>query len=117
MPLAQKDFHKKLLGRKGEDLAVKYMQKSGYKLVKRNFVTPFGEADAIFTKDGVTVFVEVKTRTNTAYGEPKDAVGYTKRQKYRKIAEYYTLKHGETAISFAVVEVLGDSVNLIIDAF
>ena len=117
MPDTQKDFHKKLLGRKGEDLAVKFMQKSGYRLVKRNFTTPFGEADAVFTKDGVTVFVEVKTRSGVAYGEPKDAVGYKKQQKYRKIAEYYILKHGQTAISFAVVEVLGDSINLIEDAF
>ena len=117
MPDSQKDFHKKLLGKVGEDLAVKFMKKLGYRLVKRNFTTPFGEADAIFTKDGVTVFVEVKTRTSTAYGDPKDAVGYKKRQKYRKIAEYYALKYGETPISFAVVEVLGDTVNLIENAF
>ena len=117
MPNTQGDFYKKLLGKKGEDLAVKFMKKAGYKLVKRNFTTPFGEADAIFTKDGVTVFVEVKTRTGTAYGEPKDAVGFIKQRKYRKIAEYYCLKYGETSISFAVVEVVGESVNLIKDAF
>ena len=89
MPDTQKDFHKKLLGRKGEKLAVKFMKKAGYRLVKRNFYTPFGEADLIMIKDGVTVFVEVKTRSNDLFGEPKDAVGYRKQEKYKKIANYY----------------------------
>ncbi|MBR2336687.1 MAG: YraN family protein [Clostridia bacterium] len=117
MPNTQRDLHKKLLGKKGEDLAVKFIKKSGYKLVKRNFSTPFGEADAIFEKDGVTVFVEVKTRSNDLFGEPKDSVGYKKQEKYKKIAEYYQLKHGEGEVSFAVAEVTEEGVNVITDAF
>lgn len=117
MPNTQRDLHKKLLGRRGEKIAVKFMKKAGYKLVKRNFVTPFGEADAIMIRDGVTTFVEVKTRSSNVFGDPKDAVGYRKQEKYKKIAQYYKLKYGETPISFAVVEVTEDSVNLIEDAF
>lgn len=117
MPDTQRDLHKKLLGKKGEDLAVKYMKKLGYKLVKRNYSTPFGEADAIMKKDGITVFLEVKTRSNDLFGEPKDSVGYKKQEKYKKIAEYYMLKHGETPINFAVAEVTEDGVNVICDAF
>ena len=113
----QRDLHKKLLGRRGEKIAVKFMKKAGYKLVKRNFTTPFGEADAIMSKDGVTVFVEVKTRSSSIFGEPKDAVGYRKQEKYKKIAQYYKLKHGETPVSFAVVEVTEEKINLIEDAF
>ena len=113
----QRNLHKKLLGRKGERLAVKFMKKSGYKLVKRNFTTPFGEADAILLKDGITVFLEVKTRSNTLFGEPKDSVGYRKQEKYKKIAQYYKLKYGETPISFAVAEVTEEGVNVIEDAF
>ena len=113
----QRNLHKKLLGRKGERLAVKFMKKAGYKLVKRNFTTPFGEADAILLKDGITVFLEVKTRSNTLFGEPKDSVGYRKQEKYKKIAQYYKLKYGETPISFAVAEVTEEGVNVIEDAF
>ena len=117
MPDTQRDLHKKLLGRRGEKIAVKFMKKAGYKLVKRNFTTPFGEADAIMSKDGVTVFVEVKTRSSDVFGEPKDAVGYRKQEKYKKIAQYYKLRYGETPVSFAVVEVTDEGVNLIVDAF
>ena len=117
MPDTQKDLHKKLYGKISEDLVVKYLKKLGYKLVKRNFTTPYGEADIIVSKSGVTVFVEVKARKNDLFGEPKDAVGYKKQEKYRKIASYYVQKYGETPVSFAVAEVIGEEVNIIFDAF
>ncbi|MBQ7373956.1 MAG: YraN family protein [Clostridia bacterium] len=117
MPDTQKDFHKKLYGKIGEDLVVKYLKKLGYRLVKRNFTTPFGEADVIVEKDGEIVFVEVKARNNDAFGEPKDAVGYKKQEKYRKIASYYGQKYGEKQMSFAVAEVTRKEVNVIFDAF
>ena len=117
MSNSQRNLHKKLLGRKGERLAVKFMKKAGYKLVKRNFTTPFGEADAIMSKGENIVFIEVKTRSNSIFGEPKDSVGYRKQEKYKKIAQYYKLKHGETPITFAVVEVTEEGINLIEDAF
>ena len=117
MPDTQKDLHKKLYGKIGEDLVVKKLKKLGYRLIKRNFTTPYGEADIIVFKDGVTVFVEVKARNNDYYGEPKDSVGYKKQGKYRKIASYYMQKKGESEISFAVAEVMGEEVNVIFDAF
>lgn len=93
------------------------MKKQGYKLIKANFMTPFGEADAVMSKGGVTYFIEVKTRSGLSYGEPKDSVGYKKQEKYRKIAEYYMLKYGETEIDFVVAEVMGKDINLIFNAF
>lgn len=113
----QKDLHKKLYGKLGENLVVKYLKKLGYRLIKRNFTTPYGEADIIMEKNGETFFIEVKARSSDAYGEPKDAVGYKKQEKYRKIASYYSQKHGDKQISFAVAEVVGDKVNVIFDAF
>jgi len=117
MPDPQKNFYKKLFGERGELKAVRFIKKSGYKLIKRNYRTPFGEADIVAEKDGETVFIEVKTRSNYNFGEPKDAVGYKKQEKYRKIASYYMTKVGEIPISFAVAEVVGDEVNLIERAF
>ncbi|MBO4262817.1 MAG: YraN family protein [Clostridia bacterium] len=117
MPDTQKDFRKKLLGIRGENLALKKLKKSGYKLIKRNFFTPFGEADLIVGKGGAIVFVEVKTRSGDQYGDPKDAVDGKKRDKYYKIAQYYAQKYGEGVFSFAVAEVRGNEVNVIEDAF
>ena len=70
-------------------------------------------------KAGEIVFVEVKTRSSNKYGTPSEAVGYKKQKKYRDIANFYLKTKGndDTVISFAVVEVIGDSVNVITDAF
>lgn len=117
MPDTQKDLYKKLYGKIGESLVEKHLKKLGYKSIKRNFITPYGEADIIAEKGGITYFIEVKARKGTAFGEPKDAVGYKKQEKYRKIASYYMQKYGESQISFVVAEVLGETVNLIFNAF
>ena len=119
MPNSPQDFYKKLLGLTGEALAAKHLKSLGYKILHKNYKTPLGEADIIAEKGGVLCFVEVKTRSSNKYGNPAGAVGYKKQQKYRDIANFYALKHGlnDPIISFLVVEVLGDNVNVITDAF
>ena len=44
MQNSPQDFRKKLLGRQGEELTARYLKKHGYKILERNFSTPFGEA-------------------------------------------------------------------------
>ena len=114
-----KNFYKKLLGVKGESIAENHLNKLGYKTILRNYTTPFGEADLVCEKDGVIVFIEVKTRSSNKFGTPSEAVGYKKQKKYRDIANFYlkTNSSADAVISFAVVEVIGDSVNVITDAF
>lgn len=109
MPDSPQDLHKKILGKKGEKLALQYLKKQGYKLLKQNYRTPFGEADIIMQDGEETVFVEVKTRTGDDYGAPREAVGSVKQQRYYKIAECYWLKtRVEPNARFDVVEVYAD---------
>ena len=119
MPNTQKDLHKKLLGLKGEKLAQKHLKSLGYKILKTNYVTPFGEADIVCSYQSAIVFVEVKTRSSLKFGTPKDAVNYKKQKKYKQIAEFYMLSNNldDVEISFAVVEVFDGLVNLVTDAF
>ena len=121
MPDSPKNLYKKLLGRKGELTAEGFLKKQGFKILEKNYRTKFGEADLIVSKNGALVFVEVKTRSSLKFGTPAQAVNYDKQRRYREIASYYTLIKGlnetETEISFAVVEILGDSINLIENAF
>ncbi|MCR4324789.1 MAG: YraN family protein [Candidatus Curtissbacteria bacterium] len=64
------------IGKIGEDAAVKFLQKNGYKIIEHNFRIRGGEID-IIAKDGKTlVYVEVKTRSTSAFGLPEEAVGY-----------------------------------------
>ena len=103
------DVHKKVLGRKGEKLVEDYLKKQGCKILKRNYRTPFGEADLIVEDGDEIAFVEVKTRESFAYGTPAEAVGKEKQRRYYQIAQCYWLKIGkEPNARFDVAEVYAD---------
>ena len=118
MQNTQKDFRKKLLGRKGEDLTVRYLKKKGYKIVGRNYVTPFGEADIIALKGETYCFVEVKTRTSDEFGEPEEAVNGAKRERYRKIARFFCAEKGEEkSCRFDIASVLDGELEYFENAY
>ncbi len=119
MSNTQKDFYKKLLGKRGEKLVFEHLKKLGYKILEKNYRTPFGEADIIALKGDTVYFVEVKTRSSIKYGTPAQAVDYKKQKRYKDIALYYTQKNklDELFISFLVAEVIEDEINLISEAF
>jgi putative endonuclease len=74
------------LGKEGEELALRFFQKRGYRIIRRNYRTPFGEIDLIAKDGDVVVFIEVKTRTDKTFGRPFEAVDRRKREKMRKVS-------------------------------
>lgn len=74
------------LGREGEDIALAFFRKKGYRIVEKNFRTAFGEIDIIARDRDVLVFIEVKTRADDSFGSPFEAVDRRKREKIRKVA-------------------------------
>ena len=99
------------LGRNGEDLACKYLQAKGYKILKRNFrCRRFGEIDIVASKAEVLSFIEVKTRASLRYGMPAEAVTLAKQRKIYRVAQYYLQCEGLTSripmLSFDVVEII-----------
>lgn len=118
MPHSSQDFYNKILGAAGESKAVKYLKKQGFKILKRNYKTPFGEADVV-ARDGETVvFIEIKTRTNDRFSTPAEAVNFAKQQRYLNIARYFeSCENEEFFVRFDVVEILDGKINYIKDAF
>jgi putative endonuclease len=74
------------LGRRGEDLAVDFLQRSGYEILARNWRTPTGEVDIVARMGAVTAIVEVKTRRTIASGHPFEAVTFWKLRRLRALA-------------------------------
>ena len=74
------------LGKDGEDIAAAFLKKKGFRIIEKNYRTVFGEIDIIAQDRGVIVFVEVKTRSDTTFGYPFEAVNPKKREKIRKVA-------------------------------
>lgn len=81
--------HNKEIGRRGESAAVRYLEKSGYEVLDRNWVCPAGEVDIVARDQNTLVFCEVKTRTSLEKGFPSEAVDQAKRARYEKIAGWY----------------------------
>ncbi len=83
------------LGEKGEELAVKFLKKNGYKIIEQNYKTPLGEID-IIAKDGdAIVFIEVKARESLAYGMPFESVNRAKKRKIARVALLYLKRFKE----------------------
>lgn len=103
----------------GERLAREYLEDNGYTIITTNFKNKLGEIDIIAKKKSYLVFVEVKARENALYGRPCEFVSRDKQRKVRNAAIAYLKMNGLTDcdVCFDVIEVLGDKVNLIENAF
>ena len=82
-----------LIGRNGENEAVKYLEENGYNILKKNYHAANGEIDIIAKKERHLSFVEVKTRKNEAFGTCMDAITKTKYQNIKKGALNYLSEH------------------------
>jgi putative endonuclease len=83
--------HGKAVGREGEDVAHRYLQRQGYYIVARNFRTPGGsaEVDLVAREGDVLVFVEVKARESDHFGAPERNIDSAKRHKIVLAARQY----------------------------
>jgi putative endonuclease len=80
------------------------LKKRGYDVVGAGFTARRGELDLVCRRGSELVVVEVKTRTNAAFGTPLEAVGPRKRKAMMAAAaEYRALAHWRGPIRFAVV--------------
>ena len=95
------------LGREGEELARRFLLSKGYKIVKRNFRTTFGEIDLIAYQKKVLAFIEVRTKTSSNFGTPEESISLGKKKKISRVASFYLkakrLKENEIDCRFDVV--------------
>jgi putative endonuclease len=97
------------LGRYGEDLAVEHLTAAGMTVLARNWRCREGELDIVALDGGDVVFVEVKARSGTGYGEPAEAVGRVKARRIHVLACRWLAEHrpaGGHDLRFDVVSVV-----------
>ncbi|MEK7766947.1 MAG: YraN family protein [bacterium] len=94
-------------GAAGESLAAAWLAARGYRIETRNFRCRTGEIDVVASRNGLLVFVEVKTRRSGAFGAPAEAVGAAKRARLLRAASLYLARFGSRppACRFDVMEV------------
>ncbi len=115
---------KKDLGRKGEEKALRFLKKKGYRIIEQNYVCHLGEMDIIAREEDTLVFIEVKTRTSMAFGPPQLAVTPFKQRQLSKVALYFlkVKKLEDIKARFDVVAILlppdkTEEIELIRNAF
>lgn len=80
---------KSAIGTEGEQLAVRFLKKNGYKILQRNYRCKIGEIDIVTYDHGAIAFVEVKTRCSDTYGTPELSVTENKKRQIVKVASHY----------------------------
>ena len=98
------------LGKLGEKIAQKYLQKEKFRIVEKGYRLYRGEIDLIAYDKETLVFIEVKTRGPGSLGLPEESVNIRKQGQIRKIAEGYLALN-----SIDDVECRFDVVSLIFD--
>lgn len=97
------------LGKAGEEVAAKFLEKKGLLVMSRNWRCSEGEIDIVAT-DGLSrvIFCEVKTRSGTGYGSPAETVTAGKRRKLRRLAQVWLQNShsGWLHVRFDVIGVL-----------
>ena len=83
------------VGKIGEDLARKYVEKEGYKIIEQNYKTKYAEIDLVaeksagFLKQKTLVFIEVRTTVGEPWGSPEDTINRAKLWKVLQNAKSY----------------------------
>lgn len=96
----ERDKARKRVGQGGEDLAARYLQDKGYRILERNYRFQRAEVDLVcfqpaknYEDGGELVFVEVKTRSSHTYGVPETAVDISKQKNLRRAALAYLYEY------------------------
>ena len=83
---------KQEFGKWGEQEAADYLLRKGYSILGKNIRTPHGEIDILASLDQILIFIEVKTRGSTTFGNPEIAIDARKLRHMEQSALFYVQK-------------------------
>lgn len=94
-------------GKRGEQIAMLYLQQKGYEILDENWVYGKAEIDLVALYNHQIIFVEVKTRTSTGFGMPEDFVADAKQKQMELGAnKYIEIMDFDGEIRFDIIAVL-----------
>jgi putative endonuclease len=82
------------LGRRGEALAARILRARGWTIVDRNYRAGHREIDLVARRGPIVAFIEVKTRTDCAFGHPLAAITRRKRLEIARVARRWLRAYG-----------------------
>ncbi len=95
------------LGKLGEHLAIAYLKKQGYTVLKHNYYYQKAEIDIIATFKNTLVIVEVKTRNSSFFGNPQDFVTSNKIKLLVKATQQFMQENALTLeVRFDIIAII-----------
>ncbi len=82
-------MNKRKVGDDTEFLACEYLKSQGAVILEKNYRTKQGEVDIIARDQKYICFIEVKYRKNLRFGEPEEAVSFSKQKRICKVSQFY----------------------------
>jgi len=113
----------KIFGKKGEEIALEFLEKKGYKIVEKNWYYHHKEIDIIALDNDELVIVEVKMRKTNYFGEPYEFVDKKKQMYLIEAANGYLIENNlDLPVRFDVISIVMQKNNItniyhILDAF
>lgn len=110
------------LGKLGEEMAVEFLEKHGYKILQTNWTFQKAEIDIIAQKENTLAIVEVKTRSSIDFGLPQDFVKPKKIQLLVKAVDAYVNQNNlDIEVRFDIIAIHKEgksfAIEHLIDAF
>ncbi len=110
------------IGSGAEQLALRFLERKGLRLLTRNYRCRRGEIDLVMQEGNFLVFVEVRYRKHNRYGSPAESVTARKQQRILNAAARYLMDAAGTKARpcrFDVVAISaeGENIDWIRDAF
>lgn len=85
--------HQRDRGLSAEADGARWLERQGYRLLRRNVASRYGEMDVVALDGDTLCFVEIKARRSGAYGSPFEAVTRDKQRRLTRCARAYLARH------------------------
>lgn len=104
------------LGKKGEILAVEFLEKNNYRILERNYRFDNAEVDIIAQTSNILAIVEVKTRSSSEFGNPEEFVKPKQiKNLVKAVDEYVTLNNLDLEVRFDIIAIIKNKEKLAIE--
>lgn len=90
------------IGASGEEYVAKFLEDRGTIIVDRNWRIKDGEIDIIAREKELLLFVEVKTRTSSRFGDPLEAIDRKKAFRLQRLALAWISLHDKWGSDYRI---------------
>lgn len=90
------------LGRRGEQMAARYLEEEGQVICQMNYRCAAGELDIVALDDDCVAFVEVRTRRSGKFGTPAESITAAKKRKLIEVAQTYLQENESLEVAWRI---------------